>query len=519
METARGITGIGKVTLATTKKTTQLAVGTVGGGATKVAKLGFRAATFGFGMKKKTREQEASLATEADDDDDDDHATMAMTQSAIGMINQSASVKSDGMAHLERKFPWVELRSLVDSSGAETDGNKITAIGLGELSLRSGNRNPPTVLFGGPVLCVASKTDENDEGLAYFYTKKKGSTEDAATEYVSSGPAFPCPDLVVWDEEGKLCAVVVQATVSIYLSDEPAFTVLGTVKLGTSSEVDVQVISAIFLHGALFVTTRGAVQVIFLGDLEGGVCLVDMYTVASSEVFSLPSKSFVSEFKSFSPPTIPMALNYPMALGYQNGSLIISTVSGIQAVSLASPLLRIGTLLGAGHQQRAFKWFEAIPESDHDCLVTFLERRGVPEAALALDGISLEQSIDICMRHGYIDRLEELVDQFGVEGLGTIDMGRGLSTNLFRQPGMSFVVCVAAYLLSYDRVKLVRRLASECLRLGGRGKQDAFMLASLLMVLDADDAKRLMYRAVQDEDADSDWIVGNFVRENILRSH
>ncbi len=77
---------------------------------------------------------------------------------------------------------------------------------------------------------------------------------------------------------------------------------------------------------------------------------------------------------------------------------------------------------------------------------------------------------------------------------------------------------MAAYLLSYGRVELVRRLATECLAAGEGGKQDAFMLASLLVTLDADDAKRVMYRAVEDEDADSDWVVGGFVNEYILNS-
>jgi hypothetical protein len=433
-------------------------------------------------------------------------------------MDQQEFAVHDAETDLERKFPWVELRILANSPGADSDGSKTVPTGLGELSLRSGNRNPPTVLFGGPVLCVASKTDENDEGLAYFYTKKKGSTEEDVAEYVSSGPAFPCPNLVVWDEEGRLCAVVVQAAITIYLSEEPEFMMLGTAQVQTASEIDTQVISAIFLHGALFVTTRGAVHVIFLGDLEGGVCHIDLYTLACSDVFTLPSKSVISDYQSLSPPKIPMALNYPTALGYQNGSLMVSTVSGIQAIPLANPLVRIGALLGAGHQPKAIKWIDAVPESDHEALATFLERRGAPEVAITLQGISLEHCIDICMRYGFVDRLEELVEQYGLKGIGAIDMSRGLSANIFRQPGTSFVVCVAAYLLSQGRVELVRRLATECLRSGDDGKRDAFMHASLLMMLDADDAVRLMHRAVQDEDTESDWIVGGFVNENIIRS-
>jgi hypothetical protein len=505
---------VGKVTLATTKKTTKLAVDTVGGGATKVAKMGFKAAKFGFGMKKRAKDQDGSLATT----DDGDEETIMTNQTSFGIIGRDDTFAGDAETDLERKVPWVELRSLAQAPGTDNSGSKAVATGLGELSLRTGNRNPPTVLFGGPVLCVASKTDENDEGLAYFYTKKKGSIDDDAAVYISSGPAFPCPDMVVWDEEGRLCAVVVQATVSIYLSEEPEFIMLGTAKVGTSSDIDAQVISAIFLHGALFVTTRAAVQVIFLGDLEGGVCYIDIYTLACSDVYSLPHKSIVSDLKSLTPPKIPMSLNYPTALGYQNGSLIISTVSGIQAVPLTNPLVRIGTLLGAGHQQRAVKWFDAVPLAEHESLATFLERRGVPDVSLSLTGISLEQSVDICMRYGFIDRLEELLQLHGLKGIRAIDMSRGLSASIFRQPGTPFVVCVAAYLLSYGRVELVRRLASECLHSGGGGRQEAFVLAGLLMAVDSSAAKRLIRRAVQDEDFESDWIVGGFISENIIRS-
>jgi hypothetical protein len=44
------------------------------------------------------------------------------------------------------------------------------------------------------VLCVGSKFDEHDEGLAYFYTQKKDSEEERVADYVILGPALPCPD-------------------------------------------------------------------------------------------------------------------------------------------------------------------------------------------------------------------------------------------------------------------------------------------------------------------------------------
>lgn len=497
-----------------TKKTTMLAMESVGGGA-KVAKLGFKAATFGLLTKKKAKGQDNSLAT-ADGDEDE---TIATNMTPLDLIGEEFhSTVEDDKVSLERKFPWVELRRLVESAAAEGKISSVTPTALGELSLRSGNRNPPTVLFGGPVLCVASKSDENDEGLAYFYTKKKGSQEESSSEYVSSGPAFPCPDLVVWDDDGRLCAVIIQSMISIYLSEEPEFIMLGTTKVGTAADVDIQVISARFIHGALYCTTRSAVQVIFLGDLDGAVCHIDIFTLACSDVPVLPAKSIATDYKSLTPPTIPMPLNYPTVLGYQNGALIISTVSGVQAIPLGSPLLRIGTLLGAGHPQKAEKWFDAVPMTDHEGLANFLERRGVPDLALHLSGVSLETIIDVSMRHGFVDRLEEAIEQYGLKGLRAIDMGRGVSSNIFgiAQHSTSVVICVAAYLLSQGRVELVRRLATECLSSAEEGKREAFMLASLLMSVDVNDSKRVMFRAVQDEEKDSDWVVGNFVRDNIL---
>jgi hypothetical protein len=94
-------------------------------------------------------------------------------------------------------------------------------------------------------------------------------------------------------------------------------------------------------------------------------------------------------------------------------------------------------------------------------------------------------------------------------------MGRGVSTSIFgpEQNGNSVVVCVGAYLLAHGRVELARRLATECLRSGEDGRKDAFILATLLLSVDETDARRLISRAVEEESASSDWIMGNFVRE------
>lgn len=511
--TAKGTAGAVKQTGRITMKTTQRAVG----GGRKVAKFGLKNLVKG---KKKAKGTDGSLA-KADDSDDEEAMTVATSQTALDAMSSSANSGqgSKSASQLERKFPWVEIRKLVEVTGADGSVTGATPTAIGEMTLRSGNRNPPTVLFGGPVLCVASKADETDEGLAYFYTKKKGSTEESAGEYVSSGPAFPCPDTVVWDEEGRLCAVVIQSMVTVYLSEEPEFAMLGSVRLGTSADVDVEVTSARFIHGALYCTTRSCVQAIFLGDLDGGVCHLDLFTLASSEVSRLPPKTIVTDQKSLTPSTIPMPLNYPVVLGYQNGALMISTVSGVQAIPLGSPLLRIGALLGAGNIQKAEKWFDAVPNQDHEALATFLERRGAPDLALQLAGISLETSLDMSMRYGFVERLEEMVAEHGVRGLGCLDMGRGVNSNVFGrvQNGNSIVVCVGAYLLSCGKVDTVRRMAGESLSLGNEGKRDAFMLFSLLSSAEggaSGDSKRLLHRSVQGDH--SEWLVGSHLRDHVF---
>ncbi|KAG7336508.1 hypothetical protein IV203_038853 [Nitzschia inconspicua] len=514
----------GKVALGTTAAAQQTA-GKVGAGATKTmtkmavgSKMGAKKLGFVWGKKKGQDKKSAqgSLATaEIDEEDEAEDFPAPGTAPIVSFDELDADDK--GSELLEKKYPWVEMRVLV---GGDGNAFNTTASNLGTLTLRSGNRNPPTILFGGPVLCVGSKLDELDEGLAYFYTKRKGQEEESASAYVSSGPAFPCPDFVAWDDEGKLCAVVIQGRVSIYLSDEPNFVLLGTSRLRCGSDIGVEVISCRFLHGVLYCTTRSTIQCIFVGDLDGGICHLDSFVLASSEISTLPSKSILSDYKSLFPPTIPMPLVHPEVLGYQNGSLVLSTVSGIIAVPLGFPLIRIGSLICAGseHYPKAEKWFDAVPNHDHEVLADFLERRGVPELALSLPGISLETIIDFSMRYGCIDRLEEALEMHGLMGLRAIDMSRGLSSNVFgpEEDGVSILVCVGAYLLSHGRVEMVRRLATECLDSGEESKQEAFLLANLLLSVSGSDAKRVIQRSVEDVEDDGDWVVGSFVKQHIL---
>ena len=481
---------------------------------------------FNWGRKKDKKTGQGLAGANLVGDDDEPTIATASIDVAEEIIDTEAAERA-ATEQLTKKAPWVELRMLV-STGTELDetaGSGTAVSSLGQLSLRTGNRNPPTILFGGPVLCVGSKFDEIDEGLSHFYTKKKGQEDESASVYVSSGPAFPCPDIVAWDDDGRLCAIAIKGRVTVYLSEEPNFVLLGTVSIGSPSASDSGgVISLMFLHGVLYCTTKTSVKCVFLGDLSGDVCHLDTFTLASSSVPVLPNSSIVTDYHSLTPPTFPMPLHDPKILGYQNGSLVLSTTVGVVAIPLGHPLLRIGALLSAGpdHHQKAVAWFEAVPDSDHEALAQFLDRRGVPGLALHLAGISLETMVDICMRHGYVDRLEEIVELYGLNGLRAIDCSRGVSSSsepdAFASSGTtSLVVCVGAYLLGFGRVELVRRLATECLASGDEGKKEAFFLAGLLLSVNEKDSRRVIQRSVEGiDEQSSDWLVGPFVRKHIL---
>lgn len=254
----------------------------------------------------------------------------------------------------------------------------------------------------------------------------------------------------------------------------------------------------------------------FLGD-SSTVCRLDTFTLASTEISACGMRSYGEAGKTLMPTVAPLPLLHPVVLGYQSGSLVVSTVRGVYAVPLTHPLLRIGTLLAAGQEDSAMKWFHSIPDSAHEALCAFLERRGCPHLGMALPSISLETTIDLSMRHGYVGRLEEVVEMYGVKGLRAIDNGRGVSASIYglESGGNSLVVTVGAYLLAYGRVELARRLATECLRLGEEGRKDALVLASLLLSVDEDDATRLIGRAVENAHPET-WLLGEFVKNHLL---
>mmetsp|Transcript_16992 Transcript_16992/g.35101 ORF Transcript_16992/g.35101 Transcript_16992/m.35101 type:complete len:1224 (-) Transcript_16992:1144-4815(-) len=499
-------------TLAATSAATKAAVNTT--------KKGMKRSIGLFGKKKKrgddgglsAMEAESEAATEDMSETTESNDPMHMAPIKVDM-NQTNQRLQEAAARKRQ----IELRKLelVESNASALSASiaAATSSSLGEVTLRGGNRNVPTAVFGGPVLCVGSRTEDDPEGSAHFYAKKADSSGSRADEYVSTGPTLPYPDLVVWDDDGVLCAVMVENRVAIYALDSPKFVLLGNVRIPNPSNSFAPIYSAKFVHGVLYCCSSGSVHCVFLGDAES-ISQLECFELASIDVPVAGPIASLQQYKGFMPPSFPLPLVLPSVLGYQSGSLVVSTVRGLHAVPLTHPLLRIGTLLSAGQTDTAKKWFDAVPTFECEALSGFVERRGFPELAIEVSGISIERIVDLSMRHGFIGRLEEVVETYGVRGLRSIDAGRGLSPSLFGEHGGSVVVSVAAYLLAHGRIELARRMATECLRSGDEGRRDALLVASLLLSVDEHDASRLVGRAV--EDVSMDWPVAQFIRHYIL---
>jgi len=444
--------------------------------------------------------------------------------------SEPASFKKNGIRN--NKFvPRVELKRLIGVTANASELGSIaaaTARSIGEISLRAGNLHPPTALFGGPNLCVISKdpTKNNDKedghsnDVAHFYTLKPGAEELTAQNFVHTGPTLfiDCPEFCEWDDTGTLCALVVQGFVTIYRSKDEEFVMLGNMLLGAPSERQVTVIDLKFIHGTLYCTTRTTVQCIFFGGLddETGICNLDSFILASAEGPTM----FYSN-SGLDPLTSPLTLNHPTILGYQSGSLLVSTINGIFAISLDHPLLRLGVLLGAGHTARAERWLEAISPDQHEGLTEFLCRRGAAESAVNhCIGLSLETLIDLCLRYGFIDRLVQLVEEYGVVGIRQVDYGRGISVGILgpQEHGHSLLVCVAALLLGNGRIEIVDQMVFECLNLGPEAQSEAMILTSLLMAVHPTEARKLLQAVVRDTTStnDEEYPLLPLVRDYIL---
>lgn len=428
----------------------------------------------------------------------------------------------------------VELRMLIVVKADAISMSSCAAAtvrSIGELPLRGGQ---PVHLFGGVHLCVASTHPgtssaesnrnyyDSSDGLAYFYSRKQATAaSDAssstaalwdlkASSYSASGPSLPIPDIVEWSDDGKYCCACFGSRVAIYLARQPEFALIGTAMLvnpfdGARSAVE----SVKFLQGVLFCATFNSVHLIFLGSIStdtGGITSGDCHMLASMHVPLIRDSS-----NSFPPIALPMSLGSPAPLTFFAGSLVVSTFLGIQAIPLDNPLYRIGILLAAGHIERACPWFQGIDRKHHEVLGRFLERRGFPELAVSLPGLSITSVVDMCIRWRLTKVLEDLIEAHGLESIRDIDIGSNLS--------FGAIECVGTFLLSEGKSDLVRQIASECIVSGDEMRREALVLASLMLSVDPSDARRLVKRAVGAKgkvDEDKCWPVANFVRNNLL---
>lgn len=421
-------------------------------------------------------------------------------------------------------LPAVEIKQLigVSQSAVEISGSvgAATAVSLGDLQLRG--RYSATYLFGGPVLCVASISDQKDtghvDGAAFFYNVREDSQDKRASSFVTVGPSLPFPNYVEWDDDGKLCAIVVGRRVFVYISAQDNLTHLGSVQLGHAHEHDTTIQSVKFLHGSLYCSTQSTVQVIFIGNLdhENKICEIDSYLIASS------CRPYANLSVTMDPAPLTIALNNPFVLSFFYGSLLISCASSIYSIPLRHPMLRIGVLLAAKQKDRADKWISQTNPKDHESLAVFLERRGEPELAVKLPGLSIATAVDLCLKYELAEKLEKIVENVGIKRIRDVDLGSGVNGSY-----VSTIVGVGSLLLGLGKVELVRCMATECLTFGDdRGRVEAFTLASLLIAVEPMDGLRLIKRAVGignklQKDKGSSWLLGDFVRGYLLekKSH
>ena len=403
-------------------------------------------------------------------------------------------------------IPRIELKNLVGVTAGATEISgsvaAATATTLGDLVLRGGGRHPPTALFGGPVLCVASLSYDREgrpDGMAYLYARKEGTeaSDMRAASYSTVGTSLPYPDLAVWDDAGRTCAMVTGDRIAVYQVQNSSFSLVGTAPVLSAVRSDqgsIVVESLKFIQGVLYVTTQNSLQVVFLCEKEDTESrgTLDSYLLAGPDVptTSASAASQQSMSKSFRPTPIPMALNHPSILSYHGSYLLLSTASGVRAVPLSHPLIRIGILIAAGQTEAASRWFDTVPRRHHEKLASFLERRGAPDLAVTLPGLSLESTIDICIRYTFTDRIKEIVDNHSVD-LRSIDgggRGKGASS--------SILVGMALNLFANGQIDTVTRIASDLIALGEEARSEGLLLAGLLVSAGAKNADVLLDRAI-----------------------
>eukprot|EP00804_Cyclotella_cryptica_P010807 CCRYP_008754-RA/>CCRYP_008754-RA protein AED:0.01 eAED:0.01 QI:141/1/1/1/0/0/2/128/1373 len=404
--------------------------------------------------------------------------------------------------HVElKKLAEVEVDAVELAAGASVAA--ATTVNLGRLTIRGGDRSVPTVLFGGPALCVGCISVSNgsnqpcvDNSYAYFYTRKNGAIkthDERASAYMTVGPEIPYPSLVAWDEEGKLCAMALGSRVAVYLSQPPKFILLGAVNvfLTDHSNPEASLISLKFIHGVLYCSTQCSVHAIFLGSLkdEEIVCETDLFTIATNEVPICDTD--ISDCSS--PVPVVTSLMQPHVLAYHCGGLLVSTTCGLRLLSLSHPVIRIGTLLGANLTEKARKWIFATPESEHDAMAHFLIPRGRADLAISdLDGLSIESYIDFCMIHDHVDELEYLVEKDGAALISQIcNWKRGSPNGCY-----SAIFSLGVFFMGKGRMACAKKWTEHALNSGiNTVISDAMKLALFISAADRDEGQGLLKRA------------------------
>ena len=255
--------------------------------AAKTATKGVKKATFGLFKRKKNKSGEDGTSGMSADDD----YSESEEAGEMGMTPASMSLELGKMPVLEekQKKSFVELHYLdaLEAKSMEASASipAATTTPLGNINLRGGSRNLPVAVFGGPVLCVATKSEENGEGSAYFYTRKSDERGIKANEYVATGPTLPFPDLVVWDDDGVFCAVIAHNRVAVYLSEPPSFVLMGSVRVALPSHADSRITSARFIHGVLYCCTVSSVHAGKFDHFNLGRAIADLLSVHFSHCY------------------------------------------------------------------------------------------------------------------------------------------------------------------------------------------------------------------------------------------
>lgn len=387
----------------------------------------------------------------------------------VGGLNPApfSSTKRQGRNNVQLfKLAEVKIDAVELAAGASVAA--ATTVSLGSLTVRGGDHLVPNVLFGGPTLCICclSTLDRSDcsDNVAYFYSPKSGAFEkndERASAYSAIGASIPFPDLVTWDESGNLCAVSYGARVAIYLCENSKFVLLGSVRVlgSVTLDADISLVSMKFIHGVLFCTTQSSVHAIFLGNIEDDdtVCELDEFTIATDGV----PLCGVDTPDVTAPIPIITSLTQPHIIAYHSGGLLVSTQCGLRLLSLSHPTIRIGTLLAANLIDRARKWIAAMPKAEHDNLAEFLIRRGHGDLVFCgdLDGLSLENYIDLCMRYDRTDELENLLESHGSEIILEI-------CNWGRDDVYSAFFLIGIYMLGKGKIDCTKRMIDTAAETG-----------------------------------------------------